>query len=303
MYRELERILPNGAVLYQEPLKKYTTFKIGGPADVLVAPRSEEELLQLLRFLKKAEIRFIVIGNGSNLLFPDDGFRGAVIRLGTNFSGITSFCENESYFLHAKAGTLLSRLACTAYEQSLCGLEFAAGIPGSVGGAVWMNAGAYGGEISQTVVRTSYLQTDDLSIHVREGAAHGFSYRHSVYQEEKSIILSADFLLSKGQKDTIACKMKEYQTRRAEKQPLNYPSAGSAFKRPQNHYAGQLIEECGLRGFRHGGAMVSEKHCGFIINAGGATCEDVLYVIEYVRHQVLAQKGVLLEPEIKVIEG
>ena len=303
MYGELVKILPQSAVNFREPLKKHTTFRIGGPADVLVTPREEAELLALLSYIRSGGFRYIIIGNGSNLLFPDQGSRGIVIKFGGEFSGITLREADGAVILHARAGTLLSRLSNTAYEAGLTGLEFAAGIPGSVGGAILMNAGAYDGEISQLLCRSAYMDQENLSIRNKSAEDHLFSYRYSSYQKDHNIILSGDFLLRKGDKVEILHKMKDLNARRHAKQPLEYPSAGSAFKRPCGYYAGKLIDECGLRGYRYGGAMISEKHCGFIINTGDATCEDVLHVIEYVRKAVFEQKGVMLETEIKIIEG
>ncbi len=303
MYGELLEIFPQDAVRFGEPLKKHTTFRIGGPADVLVLPRDEAQLLALFSYIRCGGIRYVVVGNGSNVLFPDRGFHGIVIKLGAEFSGITVREEAETVVLQAKAGTLLSRLSNAAYESGLTGLEFAAGIPGSVGGAILMNAGAYDGELSQVLYQSTYLDPERLSIRHKNAAAHAFSYRHSSYQEDRNIILRGDFRLPKGDRTEILQKMKELNARRTAKQPLEYPSAGSAFRRPRGYYAGQLIDDCGLRGYACGGAMVSEKHCGFIINTGGATCEDVLHVIEYVRKTVFEQKGVMLETEIKIIEG
>ena len=303
MYGELPKILPQRCIYWNEPLKKHTSFKIGGPADVLVTPQTEEQLRSLLSYIKCSGSRFFVIGNGSNTLFSDSGFRGIVIQLSSEFQGIEVRKQEGRILLRARAGTQLGRLAKAACENHLAGLEFAAGIPGSVGGAILMNAGAYDGEMSKVVSGSTYLNLSNLTIHCRSGAEHLFSYRHSVYQEENSIILSGDFLLTPADKKDIVCKMKEFASRRSEKQPLNYPSAGSAFKRPPGNYAGKLIEECGLRGYRCGGAMVSEKHCGFIINYDHATCEDVLHVIEYVKKVVFEQKGVMLETEIRIIEG
>ena len=302
MYGEIEKILPSESIYYNEPLYKHTTFKIGGPADVLTIPQSEAELVSLIRHIKQNNIRFIVIGNGSNILFPDEGYRGIVIKLAAAFAGISAENENDSV-LQAKAGTLLVRLANAAYERGLTGLEFAAGIPGSVGGAILMNAGAYGGDISQIVLKSTYLDLEDCSIKSKDISQHAFSYRHSTYQNSNQIILSGVFQLSKGNLDEIGAKMKDFNARRIEKQPLEFPSAGSAFRRPAGYYAGQLIDECGLRGYRCGGAMISEKHCGFIINYNNATCRDVLHVIEYVQKTVFEQKGVMLEPEVRIIEG
>lgn len=302
MYKELENILPAGLVKHNEPLSKHCTFKIGGPADVLVLPESAEQLKAVLSYARSKDAPVTVIGNGSNILFSDKGVRGIVIKIGTRFGCIeTVKCEENGYILRAGAGVLLSRLASFAADESLTGLEFAFGIPGSVGGAVLMNAGAYDGEIAQCVTKTKYLDTETLEIHTKADSEHDFSYRYSSYQNEKSIILSADFTLKRGDKESILSKMKELTKKRVDKQPLEYPSAGSAFKRPAGNFAGKLIDECGLRGYASGGAAVSSKHCGFIINKGGATCDDVRHVIEYVQSTVLKQTGIMLEPEIKMI--
>lgn len=302
MYKELENILPAELVKYDEPLSKHCTFKIGGPADVIVFPESVKQLISVILYARLKDVPVTVIGNGSNILFSDKGVRGVVIKLGTRFGGIDIIKrEEESSVLRAGAGILLSRLASFAADESLTGLEFAFGIPGSVGGAVLMNAGAYDGEISQCVFRSTYLDINTLETGTKVCADHSFSYRRSSYQEDGHIILSADFTLSIGNKEDILGKMKELTRRRIDKQPLEYPSAGSAFKRPVGNFAGKLVDECGLRGYKHGGAAVSEKHCGFIINAGGATCDDVRHVIEYVQDTVLKQTGILLEPEIRMI--
>ena len=303
MYTDIKNFLPSNILFFNEPLKKHTTFRIGGAADLLVTPQSEEQLIKLFKYIKENCIRYVVIGNGSNLLFSDEGYRGIVVKIGSELSSIEAIpCEN-GMIINAGAGTLLSKLALFACENSLTGLEFASGIPGNVGGAVLMNAGAYDGEISQVLVRSTYLDCENLSVCTKNFDEHDFSYRHSSYENDGYLILSASFLLKKGNKEDILSKMKDLNNRRITKQPLEFPSAGSTFKRPAGLFAGKLIEDANLKGYTVGGAKVSEKHCGFVINTGNATCEDVLGVIKYVQNTVFAKFGVELETEVKIIEA
>lgn len=303
MYTDIKNFLPSNILFFNEPLKKHTTFRIGGAADLLVTPQSEEQLIKLFKYIKENCIRYVIIGNGSNLLFSDEGYRGIVVKIGSELSSIEAIpCEN-GMIINAGAGTLLSKLALFACENSLTGLEFASGIPGNVGGAVLMNAGAYDGEISQVLVRSTYLDCEYLSVCTKNFDEHDFSYRHSSYENDGYLILSASFLLKKGNKEDILSKMKDLNNRRITKQPLEFPSAGSTFKRPAGLFAGKLIEDANLKGYTVGGAKVSEKHCGFVINTGNATCEDVLGVIKYVQNTVFAKFGVELETEVKIIEA
>lgn len=303
MYTDIKNFLPSNILFFNEPLKKHTTFRIGGAADLLVTPQSEEQLIKLFKYIKENCIRYVIIGNGSNLLFSDEGYRGIVVKIGSELSSIEAIpCEN-GMIINAGAGTLLSKLALFACENSLTGLEFASGIPGNVGGAVLMNAGAYDGEISQVLVRSTYLDCENLSVCTKNFDEHDFSYRHSSYENDGYLILSASFLLKKGNKEDILSKMKDLNNRRITKQPLEFPSAGSTFKRPVGLFAGKLIEDANLKGYTVGGAKVSEKHCGFVINTGNATCEDVLGVIKYVQNTVFAKFGVELETEVKIIEA
>lgn len=302
MLDKLRKILPENIIFYNEPLKKHSTFRIGGNADVLVVPQNLLQIKTLFSYIKEKSIPYIVIGNGSNLLFSDEGFRGIVVKIGSEFSGIESTLTDDGMILNVKAGTLLSRLAAFACENSLTGLEFASGIPGSVGGAILMNAGAYDGEISQVLFESMYLDINTMSVGTKSFEMHEFAYRHSSYEDDGFIILSGSFKLKTGNKDDILFKMKDLNSRRVSKQPLEFPSAGSTFKRPVGHFAGKLIEDAGLRGFSIGGAQVSEKHCGFVINKGGATCSDILNVIEYVKSTVFDKFGVELETEVKIIE-
>ena len=303
MYTDIKNFLPSNILFFNEPLKKHTTFRIGGAADLLVTPQSEEQLIKLFKYIKENCIRYVIVGNGSNLLFSDEGYRGIVIKIGSELSSIEAIpCEN-GMIINAGAGTLLSKLALFACENGLTGLEFASGIPGNVGGAVLMNAGAYDGEISQILVSSTYLDCENLSVCTKNFDEHDFSYRHSSYENDGYLILSASFLLEKGNKEDILSKMKDLNNRRITKQPLEFPSAGSTFKRPAGLFAGKLIEDANLKGYTVGGAKVSEKHCGFVINTGNATCEDVLGVIKYVQNTVFAKFGVELETEVKIIEA
>lgn len=279
----------------QAPLREYTTMRVGGPADLLVAPASEEELLRALSLAREADLPVCVIGNGSNLLVSDNGFRGVVVHIGKDFAGI----RLEGTALHAQAGALLSSLARTAAENALSGLAFAAGIPGSVGGAVCMNAGAYGGEISQVLTQARVYDHGEVKTLSREQLDLG--YRHSAVMENGWLVLSVEFSLQAGERAQIEDEMADLNRRRREKQPLQYPSCGSFFKRPQGYFAGALIEQAGLKGFSIGGAQVSALHAGFIINRDGATADDIYRLMRHVQNTVYAQSGVMLEPEVKLI--
>lgn len=292
-----ELALRESPVIVQQhmPLDKYTTLRVGGPADYFAEPSSEEELSALLNAAKEAGIPVLLMGNGSNLLVRDGGFRGLVIRLGKAFSRI----EPWEHGLKAQAGALLSVLACEAANASLTGLEFAQGIPGTVGGGVYMNAGAYGGELGQRIESVTVLDRDEVKR--IPGSEMKFGYRHSRAMDEKWMVLGARFRLEKGDKEQIDAAMRDFAARRKEKQPLNYPSAGSFFKRPEGHFAGALIEKAGLKGKQVGGAQVSEKHAGFFINAGGATASDFLALMRLVQDTVQRESGVLLEPEVRIV--
>ena len=276
-------------------LDKFTTLRVGGPADYFAEPQTEEELLLMMREAKAARIPVLLLGNGSNVLVRDGGFRGLVIRLGKGFSAI----ERKDNCLYAQAGALLSTLARQAQEACLTGLEFAQGIPGSVGGGVYMNAGAYGGELGQRVEFVRVL--DGETVREIPGSEMAFSYRHTRAMEEQWIILGAQFRLTPGDPKEIEAAMRDFAARRKEKQPLEFPSAGSFFKRPAGHFAGALIEGAGLKGLTVGGAQVSEKHAGFLINIGGATASDFLELMRQVQARVLEKYGVMLEPEVRIV--
>ena len=285
------------AVLQNEPMREHTTFRIGGPAK-LFATVNEEQLALLIRKAEELYIPYIVVGNGSNLLVSDAGYPGLIIKIADAPVRMLDACT-----LEASAGTSLARLAVAAADAGLTGLEFAHGIPGTVGGAVMMNAGAYDGQISDVLVSSCCYDGAERQFLKLEKDAHLFTYRHSSYMEHPCrVVTSAIFRLQPGNKDAIRAKMSELNSRRREKQPLEFPSAGSTFKRPEGHFAGKLIEDCGLKGYRIGGAQVSEKHAGFVINAGGATCQDVVQLMEYIEQQVYQRFAIRLEREVRVIE-
>lgn len=279
-----------------ESLAAHCTFKIGGPAKLFVQPRTEEELCSAIGICKSCGVRYYLLGNGSNILFADEGYDGAVIDITALETGI-GITGTE---LSAGAGVRLSALCKAALEQGLTGLEFAYGIPGTVGGAVYMNAGAYGGEMKQVVERVHFLEADGTP-GVMSGEDLAFGYRKSAFMGTKRIITSAELRLESGAEAEITAKMEDFMRRRREKQPLELPSAGSVFKRPEGYFAGALIEQCGLKGFAVGGACVSEKHAGFIVNKGGATCADVEALIRAIQDTVFQATGVELEPEIRRI--
>lgn len=286
-----ERIIPCA------PMARYTTFRIGGPADVLVNIADASEIPIALRAAKQAGEPVTLIGNGSNLLVRDGGIRGLVIRTASGSGGV----RREGNLLHANAGVSMSAAAQFALGESLSGLEEMSGIPGTVGGGVIMNAGAYGSDLSQVVVRVEAIRLADGKPVVFEGERLDFSYRHSAMQDAHVIVTSVTMCLTPGDRDAIRARMDECNRARRDKQPLNLPSAGSTFKRPNGFFAAKLIDECGLRGLRVGGAQVSEKHAGFIVNTGDATANDVLALMEEVKARVFAQTGVTLEPEVRIV--
>lgn len=279
-----------------ESLSKYTTFKIGGPARVLIEAKSDEEVLKLVRLFDELKEDYLIIGNGSNLLITDAGIERPVIVLDKNFSNITMIDEVT---LYAEAGASLKSLANKALDLGLGGLEAILGIPGTVGGAVYMNAGAYGSEIKDVVTKIRYIKDD--SIAELDASEANFAHRRSIFQEKGYIILGAYFKLEKKDKKDIEEEQRDYTQRRKDKQPLEYPSAGSVFKRPEGYYASKLIEDAGLKGIAVGGAMVSKKHSGFIINTGSASFDDVVTLIEKVKAIVLEKFAVSLEEEIRII--
>lgn len=281
--------------LVNEPMSAHTSFKIGGCADAFVKPRCSDDIKAVIDFAKENGVDYRILGKGSNLLVSDEGYRGIIINLGEAFKRIELKDENTIY---ASAGVSLGELCRFAYDNSLSGLEFAWGIPGSVGGAIYMNAGAYGGEIKDVLVKAYHIASD-MTCGEYSGEELSLSYRHSVYTENKYCVTGGEFALKKAGKDDIKAKMDDCMQKRRSKQPLEYPSAGSTFKRPVGNYAAALIEQCGLKGVSVGGAMVSEKHSGFVINTGNATCKDVEELIDLVKKTVFEQTGYKLECEVE----
>ena len=278
-----------------EPMSRHTTMRVGGAADVLLEPSSEAQLICALDMARALDIPALVIGGGSNLIVQDGGVRGVIIKLCERFARIT--CEGN--VISAEAGTKLAAIANAAQRAGLSGLEFAAGIPGTVGGGVLMNAGAYGGEMSQVLLSGRVLV--DGGVQTYSHADFQFGYRHTCLMKNGGIVLGATFGLTPNDPAAIAARMNELAARRRDKQPLNFPSAGSTFKRPEGHYAGALIEHAGLKGASVGGAMVSQKHAGFVVNTGNASARDVVRLIGHIQDTVYAQAGVRLHPEVRVI--
>jgi UDP-N-acetylmuramate dehydrogenase len=292
--QELRARFPGLPVLEREPMARHCAFRIGGPAELFLEPADAETLAALLRILKEADVPCTVIGNGTNLLVADAGVRGAVLHLGAAFGGV----RIEGARVTAEAGATLAQLATAARDAGLAGLEFAHGIPGSLGGAVIMNAGAYGGEMKDVVVSVRYLDAQGA---VRETAEPDFGYRRSRFTGGTDVILGAALTLQPDDPAAIAARMTALWERRSASQPLNRPSAGSFFKRPATGYAAAMIDGAGLKGLTVGGAQVSEKHAGFLINAGGATCADVLALMRRVQAAVFDKYGVMLEPEVRFL--
>ena len=292
----LEDQLAPGSVCVNEMMSKHTTFRIGGPASVFVTPEREEDLATTIRICRGQGVPYFILGNGSNLLVSDQGYDGVVVHIGSRLRDITV----EGTQITAKTGVMLSQVAHTALEHGLTGMEFAAGIPGSLGGACMMNAGAYGGEMSQILLGVRALDPEGNVIELAADQLD-LSYRHSIMMEKQYVVMAARIQLEKGDPKQIQAKMDELKEKRVSKQPLEFPSAGSTFKRPEGDFAGKLIMDAGLRGFRVGDAMVSEKHCGFVINVGKATAKDVCAVIDHVQQVVLEKFGRKLEPEIRFL--
>ncbi|MBQ6408644.1 MAG: UDP-N-acetylmuramate dehydrogenase [Butyrivibrio sp.] len=293
VYTALGQIVSKQDILINELMSRHTTFRTGGPASLFIRPRTTEEIKGVLKLLKRSEVDFFILGNGSNLLVSDKGYDGVIISL-ANFDDIK--IEDETKVI-AQAGAMNSAIASLARDNSLTGFEFAAGIPGTIGGAMIMNAGAYGGEMKDITAKVTVLSSDGEVIKL-DGQAMKFGYRTSAIKGKKFVVLSVLLELQKGNKDEIAGKMQELALKRKDKQPLEFPSAGSTFKRPEGYFAGKLIEDSGLRGFSVGGAAVSEKHCGFVINKGNATSSDIYNLIKHVQDKVYEDFSVKLEPEV-----
>ena len=308
----LKQALSAAGIAYKEnePLSAHCTFRIGGPADVFILPENEAQLCAAIKLAKEVNIKYYLLGNGSNILFEDAGYRGAVINVSAMKSAI-GILENICFpgkdpaltydAVVVGADKMLSSLCMTALENSLTGLEFAYGIPGTVGGAVYMNAGAYGGEMKDVLVSVRYLTAEGEIVEI-PAEQLDLRYRHSIFEENGGCILSAKFHLARGNAADIRARMNDLMARRKDKQPLDKPSAGSTFKRP-GAFGAALIDQCGLRGYRHGGAAVSDKHCGFVVNLGGATCADVLALCDEVRAIVKEKTGYDLEKEIRVVKA
>lgn len=292
----LKSVLREENIRFNEPMKQHTTFKIGGPADYFVTPQSVEEIRAVINCIRDEDIPYCIIGNGSNLLVSDEGYRGVVIQLFDKFSDME--IEPDTGVVKVMAGSLLSRMSMQAAAAGLSGLEFAAGIPGTVGGAVVMNAGAYGGEIKDCIANATFLNREGEVITLA-GEKMELSYRSSIAMKKDYVVLAAEFKLKKADKESVMAKIRELAEARKEKQPLEFPSAGSTFKRPDGYFAAKLIEEAGLKGFTVGGAKVSDKHAGFVINAGNATARDVAMLVDEVKKRVFENSGVKLEMEVR----
>lgn len=309
MEHRIAEIVGKENLLIGVPMSRYTTFRVGGDAAYFVNVKSEEILIRLIRMLREEGMGYYLLGNGSNLLVSDQGYDGVMIRLGGDFSKIEwteqagqsaardESISNDGVICQAGAAVMLTHMAQEAAEQGLSGLEFAYGIPGTVGGAIVMNAGAYGGEMCQ-IVESVRLLDEDLQIVTLKGDEMAFGYRTSILKKKPYVVLSVKIRLHPGDKKEIMAKMNTNMTARKEKQPLEYPSAGSTFKRPEGYFAGKLIQDAGLRGYCVGGAQVSEKHCGFVINTGNATAADIYHLIRDVQNKVRETSGVILEPEV-----
>ena len=286
-----------GDFFYNEPMKNHTSFCVGGPAKLLIKPRDEEALVEILKSIRKNNYKYYILGNCTNIIVRDKGFDGIIIKLKNKLNDVKKVSDKEIY---AGTGASMKKISEFAMENSLTGLEFAHGIPGSLGGAIVMNAGAYDGEI-KNVVKSVRLLDENLNVIEVPGDEMNFSYRHSLVQERNLIVLGATFSLEDGDKNKIREKYEDFDQRRADKQPLDMPSAGSTFKRPTGYFAGKLIDNSGLRGFTHKGAGISEKHCGFVVNKNKATAQDVLETIEIVQKVVHDKFDVTLEREVKII--
>lgn len=294
LVNQLEKVFSKDRILEQEPMKEHTTFKIGGPADVFVIPETKEEIVYACKCARELDIPYFILGNGSNLLVGDQGMDGLVIQVYKNMSQVSS----DGNQITASAGALLSSIAREALNCELEGFEFAAGIPGTFGGAITMNAGAYGGEMVQVLKEVTVL-TKDLEVKTLSADQLELGYRTSNVLKEGYVVLEGTVELQPGKKDEIKGKMDEYSLARRTKQPLEFPSAGSTFKRPEGHFAGKLIQDADLRGYQVGGARVSDKHCGFVVNQDGATAADVMQLIQDVQDVVKEKFGIVLEPEVK----
>ena len=298
-YKGLEEILSKDSIKYNEPMKKHTTMKVGGPCDCMVEPSSIEEIQKVLEYVKENNIKYYIIGNGSNLLVKDEGVHALIIKIANKFSGF----EVNGEYIKAYSGCSVPKLSQIAKENSLSGLEFACGIPGSVGGGIRMNAGAYGSEMVNVVEKVGFLDENGNLKEIDGKDAH-FTYRHSMFVDNPQyVVVYAIYKLVKGNKEEISKIMEENMNSRKQKQPIEYPNFGSVFKRPEGYFVGKLVDDCGLKGYKIGGAQVSTKHSGFMINTGDATCKDVLDLIEYVKEKVYEKFNVKLQEEVVILGG
>lgn len=312
--RKIEQIVSKEKIYINEPMSKHTTFHIGGPAECFIKIEKQEELKSILKFVKEENMPLTIIGNGSNILVSDDGIKGIVLKieikkleieqtenLGDNQERVNNIEENTARKIIVGSGNKLGEVAQKLAKQEIAGFEFAAGIPGTMGGAIRMNAGAHGTEMKDIVKTITYMDRDG-EIHKIQNEQAKFEYRNSLFAHKDYIITEVELQLEKGNKEEIQNKMKEYANYRIEKQPIEYPSAGSTFKRGTDFITAKLIDECGLKGYQIGGAQISEKHAGFIINKGNATAKDVIKLIEYTKEQVYNKFGKVIEPEIEILK-
>ncbi|MGN0395268.1 MAG: UDP-N-acetylmuramate dehydrogenase [Coprococcus sp.] len=295
-YDKAGSILSRDNIKVNVPLSTLTTFRVGGEADYVAVPQNAEQLAELIKLCKSEKMPFFILGNGSNILASDKGYRGVIIHILPAMKSI----EISGNIIKTQAGALLATVACAASKNGLTGMEFASGIPGTIGGAVYMNAGAYDGEM-KNIVRKVTVMDYEGNIYDISNEDMDFSYRHSIIQEKNLIVLSAEVELEWGEQEKIDSRIKELAEARRSKQPLEYPSAGSTFKRPEGYFAGKLIMDAGLRGATVGGAQVSEKHCGFVINKNKATADDIIKLIAHIKEEVEKQFGVVLETEVKTL--
>ena len=303
LYERLAKAVGIENIEKDADMSKEVSFRAGGKADILVRPQNREQLIEVLSLLSKEDVNHLVMGNGSNLLIKDGGYRGVVVKISSAvFSDFEILKEEKGYvYVRVGAGMLMGVLARKLADNSLAGFEFASGIPGSLGGAVFMNAGAYDGEIKDIIVSAEVIDKDGTEIKTVYAKDMELSYRHSIFHNTGDVIISAELRFKQGNKEEIEAKMAELGKRRNEKQPVNYPSAGSFFKRPEGYFAGKLVQDAGLKGYTVGGAQVSELHSGFVINIGGATASDIVAVMKHCQKEVYDKFGVNLEPEVRIL--
>lgn len=300
--KQIEKIIDKNFIKLNEPMSKHTSFRVGGNADVYIIVQNKENLIEVLKIAKEYNLPITIVGNGTNLLVKDNGIRGLVINYASSNFEIIDSNKVDEYKIKVDSGVKNGVLAQFLLKNELTGFEFAAGIPGTIGGAIYMNAGAFGGEIANIVESVTYISLKDLKIYTLKNEQCEFAYRTSIFeQDEDKIILEAIFNFKKGKKEEIAQKMDEFRNKRLSSQPLDKPSAGSTFKRGENFITAKLIDECNLKGYKIGGAQVSEKHAGFIINTGNASAKDIIDLIEYVKTKVYEKFGVEIKPEVRVI--